>query len=114
RLAALSRGIPQLQMARHKTTHTNPTVSEVYQQLQQTFEANNIPEPEPSARYLVSAAAHVGMRYSDFALALSKPLKPKNLETLKEMELKRLQRVPIQYIVGHWDFCGVELKVRPP
>lgn len=41
---------------------------------------------------------------------------------LNEVQLKefeklceaRLARMPIQYIVGEWDFCDIKLKVWPP
>ncbi|ELK25055.1 HemK methyltransferase family member 1 [Myotis davidii] len=45
---------------------------------------------------------------------LSKPLTPWQLQCVQELSSRRLQRMPVQYILGEWDFCGLNLKMAPP
>ncbi|XP_050996447.1 MTRF1L release factor glutamine methyltransferase isoform X2 [Acomys russatus] len=44
----------------------------------------------------------------------TKPLTPQQLECIQELCSHRLQRMPVQYILGEWDFQGLSLKMVPP
>ncbi|XP_049995252.1 MTRF1L release factor glutamine methyltransferase isoform X2 [Alexandromys fortis] len=44
----------------------------------------------------------------------TKPLTPKQLQYIQELCSHRLQRMPVQYILGEWDFQGLSLKMEPP
>jgi hypothetical protein len=80
------------------------------------FEDQGINEGELSARYLVSDAARVGPRHSDFLLAstMNKPLSEDEMNQLKSHAQKRLKKMPVQYILGNWDFYGLTLNCREP
>ena len=79
------------------------------------FAAANIPEPELSTEHLLGRA-------------LGRPrIIPEQQPELLDLELQpdqelfleglvhcRLARMPIQYLVGNWDFHGITLDVRPP
>lgn len=80
------------------------------------FEDQGINEGELSARYLVSDAARVGPRRSDFLLASTKnkPLTEDEMNQLKSHAQKRLKKMPVQYILGNWDFYGLTLNCREP
>ena len=70
----------------------------------QLLAKNGIPEPELSAKYLIQG---------------SKPEKSKRAQNLDIESFlgnlkRRLNREPIQYILGDWDFYNVNLIMRPP
>ena len=80
------------------------------------FEKRAVAEADLSARYLVCDAAEVGPRYSDFKQASSEnaPLSTSAMERLKSHVDKRLTRMPVQYILGNWDFYGLTLSCKEP
>ncbi len=41
------------------------------------------------------------------------PLTPPQAERLAELAAQRMQRVPLQYLAGEWDFLGLTFKVGP-
>ncbi|KZC04032.1 HemK methyltransferase family member 1 [Dufourea novaeangliae] len=88
-------------------------VGEIIKQWSQRFENEGVPEPVESIEYIV---AHV--------LGIKKPV---NLTFAKHEELTldqcnkletlcecRLSRMPVQYIIGEWDFRDITLKLVPP
>lgn len=36
------------------------------------------------------------------------------LNRFEQLCLARISRMPVQYILGEWDFCDIKLKVKPP
>ncbi|KAF6099465.1 HemK methyltransferase family member 1 [Phyllostomus discolor] len=42
------------------------------------------------------------------------PLTPAQLQCIRELSGRRLQRMPVQYVLGEWDFQGLSLKMAPP
>lgn len=44
----------------------------------------------------------------------TQPLTPWQLQCIQELSSHRLQRMPVQYILGEWDFQGLSLKMAPP
>lgn len=80
------------------------------------FEEQEVAEGELSARYLVSDAAQIGPRYSDFKLASTEneALSLEKMNELKSHVQKRLTKMPVQYILGNWDFYGLTLNCREP
>jgi release factor glutamine methyltransferase len=90
------------------------TVKQAFIAVRSLFDQNNIPESEESARHLICHAATLGVRFSDFTKNLERVLNGQEIDRLQESCSKRLQRVPIQYIVGNWDFYGMTLQCRPP
>lgn len=90
------------------------TVKQAFLIAKKYFEQHAIPESEESARHLICHAATLGVRFSDFNNNLNKTLTNEQIELFKSLCLKRTKRMPIQYIVGNWDFYGMTLQCRPP
>nr|XP_035131519.1 MTRF1L release factor glutamine methyltransferase isoform X3 [Callithrix jacchus] len=44
----------------------------------------------------------------------TQPLTSQQLQCIQELSSRRLQRMPVQYILGEWDFQGLSLKMMPP
>ena len=79
------------------------------------FESNCIPEAQASAEFLLSAVTNSSrgrLRSQGTVLSLSSAER----ETFLGYVRKRLNRVPVQYIVGSWPFHNLEkdLILRPP
>lgn len=45
---------------------------------------------------------------------MSRVMTQTEISSLTKMCELRLQRMPVQYIIGEWDFCGLVLKMQPP
>jgi release factor glutamine methyltransferase len=73
-------------------------------------------EAQASARYLLSDVASVGMRYSDFQAAMSSEmlLSKEQIAKLKSHVKKRSANMPVQYILGNWDFYGLTIECKEP
>ncbi len=86
------------------------TASEITRDIAARFKAADVPEPELSARHLVASAAKLkfGRVKEDSQLSDG------DLKSLARMVECRLARVPVQYIVGDWDFRSLVLATRPP
>ncbi len=73
-----------------------------------------VPDPEASAEYIV---AHVlGFKqFHEMLCQRSQALLTQNeLDQINKLCNKRRERVPVQYIVGDWDFRDIEIVVRQP
>ncbi|XP_073086728.1 MTRF1L release factor glutamine methyltransferase isoform X1 [Manis javanica] len=44
----------------------------------------------------------------------TQPLTAWQLQCIQELSSRRLQRMPVQYVLGEWDFHGLSLKMAPP
>ncbi|XP_004451841.1 MTRF1L release factor glutamine methyltransferase isoform X2 [Dasypus novemcinctus] len=78
------------------------------------FEERGIPEARESSEYII---AHVlgAKTFQSLRPALwTQPLNPRQLRCIQELSSRRLQRMPVQYILGEWDFRGLNLKMAPP
>ncbi|XP_023588377.1 MTRF1L release factor glutamine methyltransferase isoform X1 [Trichechus manatus latirostris] len=78
------------------------------------FEERGIPEARESSEYIV---AHVlgAKTFQSLRPALrTQPLTSQQLQCVQELSSRRLQRMPVQYILGEWDFQGLNLKMAPP
>ncbi|XP_007950205.2 MTRF1L release factor glutamine methyltransferase [Orycteropus afer afer] len=78
------------------------------------FEERGIPEARESSEYIV---AHVlgAKTFQSLRPALRiQPLTPQQVQCIQELSSYRLQRMPVQYILGEWDFQGLSLKMAPP
>ncbi|XP_054564035.1 MTRF1L release factor glutamine methyltransferase isoform X3 [Eptesicus fuscus] len=90
------------------------SATELVSQWAAVFEKRGVPEPRESSEYIV---AHVlgAKTFQSLRPALrSKPLTPWQLRCIQELSSRRLQRMPVQYILGEWDFHGLSLKMAPP
>ncbi|XP_036905517.1 MTRF1L release factor glutamine methyltransferase isoform X2 [Sturnira hondurensis] len=87
---------------------------ELVNQWTAVFEKEGIPEARESSEYIV---AHVlgAKTFQSLRPALRRqPLTPGQLQCIQELSCRRLQRMPVQYILGEWDFRGLNLKMVPP
>lgn len=75
---------------------------------------HGVPDAEDSSRHLLSDAAALGTRRSDFTRSLDRQLTPAEMEKFSLHCHQRAQRIPVQYIIGNWDFYGLTLLCRPP
>ncbi|XP_037595890.1 MTRF1L release factor glutamine methyltransferase isoform X5 [Cebus imitator] len=78
------------------------------------FEKKGVPEARESSEYIV---AHVlgAKTFQSLRPALrTQHLTSQQLQYIQELSSRRLQRMPVQYILGEWDFQGLSLKMVPP
>ncbi|KAM7062896.1 MTRF1L release factor glutamine methyltransferase isoform 1-T2 [Molossus nigricans] len=90
------------------------SATELVNQWTAIFEKRGIPEARESSEYIV---AHVlgAKTFQSMRPALrTQPLTPWQLQCIQELSSHRLQRMPVQYILGEWDFQGLSLKMAPP
>lgn len=72
-----------------------------------------VPDPEVSCLHLMAAA--MGVPHTAVRAARARKLTPGQLHRF-EMAVRRRRedRVPLQYLVGDWDFRHLTLQLRPP
>ena len=74
-----------------------------------------VPEAQASAEWLLAHALGESDRSSvQTAIATKRDLDTSQLNQFNEFVERRLQREPVQYIVGAWAFHDVELELAPP
>ncbi|XP_040262691.1 MTRF1L release factor glutamine methyltransferase [Bufo bufo] len=78
------------------------------------FHEHRIPEPHDSSRILVAHALGAKTLHSVGSRAAQSPLSADQLLLVQNMAQERLKRVPVQYIIGEWDFLDMTLEMRPP
>ncbi|XP_041533197.1 MTRF1L release factor glutamine methyltransferase isoform X2 [Microtus oregoni] len=90
------------------------SVTEVVSHWTQVFEQRGIPEAQESSEYIVAHVLGAKTFQSLRPVLWTKSLTPKQLQYIQELCSHRLQRMPVQYILGEWDFQGLSLKMEPP
>ena len=101
-------------------TYTTTSLSEVVSQVQEKLAAAEVPEPDLSAKYLVSRSLlapsdkTTPVLASDWTKEEAISLNQEQADLLDKLVQCRLSRMPVQYILGNWDFHNITLKVRPP
>lgn len=93
---------------------SNETLHSLYLKGCELLHIEGIEDSEDSSRYLISHVMRVGYRYSDFLRSRDKPVRVEEIEHFQSLCARRIMRVPIQYLVGNWDFYGLTLECRPP
>lgn len=78
------------------------------------FQDGGVPEPKESSEILIAHA--LGAKtFRGLARRLARsPVSEDQLKRIEKMAQERLKRVPIQYIIGEWDFLDLTLQMRPP
>ncbi|XP_022110043.1 hemK methyltransferase family member 1-like isoform X2 [Acanthaster planci] len=79
-----------------------------------SFSEGGVPEAEISAKFIVAHALGYKQLHELTSSRLAKPLTQAELDLINRLCTKRMQRIPVQYIVGDWDFHDLTLLVRPP
>ncbi|CAL7941771.1 unnamed protein product [Xylocopa violacea] len=90
-----------------------PTVGEIIEQWSNRFKNEGIPEPVESIEHIV---AHVigTSKILDVVNARNERLTVDQHNMLDSLCECRLSRMPVQYIIGEWDFRDINLKLVPP
>nr|CAB3267257.1 tRNA (guanine(10)-N2)-methyltransferase homolog [Phallusia mammillata] len=78
------------------------------------FSSNKVLEPETSAALIVAHALNKKMFVELDSHEKQQPLTHQQIKLIDNLARKRLQKIPIQYIIKEWDFSGLTLKMRPP
>ncbi|CAL8337451.1 unnamed protein product [Lota lota] len=78
------------------------------------FEERGVAEPAHSSQYIVAHLLGAKTIESLGQEKLNKLLSCDKMERLWELCIKRLSRMPVQYVIEEWDFRDLTLKMRPP
>ncbi|XP_011162627.2 MTRF1L release factor glutamine methyltransferase isoform X2 [Solenopsis invicta] len=89
------------------------TIGDVIDQWSRRFENEGIPEPIKSIEHIV---AHVigTKKIIDILNVRNDPLNASQIEKVESLCECRLSRMPVQYIIGEWDFRDITVKLVPP
>jgi release factor glutamine methyltransferase len=89
------------------------TVKHAFDKWKSQFEKENVPEPENSIENLL---AHVLKTKSihDVRKIKNQPLTDTQSTKLENLCTARLARMPVQYIIGFWEFRDIKLRMVPP
>ncbi|XP_068013935.1 MTRF1L release factor glutamine methyltransferase isoform X4 [Melanerpes formicivorus] len=90
------------------------TATDVVKYWQKVFETNGVPEAQESSEYIVSFVLGAKTFQSLHSKSLHTPLTAVQQEHIQQLSYKRLERMPLQYVIGEWDFQDLTLKMRPP
>ncbi|XP_078043190.1 hemK methyltransferase 1 [Augochlora pura] len=89
------------------------TVGEIIEQWSHRFSNEGVPEPVESIEHIVANVIGTN-KIIDLINVRNEKLTSDQCEKLESMCECRLSRMPIQYIIGEWDFCDITLKLVPP
>ncbi|XP_072180522.1 MTRF1L release factor glutamine methyltransferase-like [Diadema setosum] len=90
------------------------SVSSAIKELTSKFEERAIPEADISAQYILGHVLGI-KQLSDFErVDHTRHLSTVEIEKLSEMTEQKLARMPLQYILGEWEFRDISLKMRQP
>ncbi|GAB1862976.1 peptide chain release factor N(5)-glutamine methyltransferase [Camponotus japonicus] len=89
------------------------TVGDIIDQWSRRFENEGITEPVESIEHIM---AHVigTKKIIDILNVRNNRLNANQIEKLESMCECRLSRMPVQYIIGEWDFRDITVKLVPP
>ncbi|KAM6247918.1 MTRF1L release factor glutamine methyltransferase isoform 3-T3 [Spheniscus humboldti] len=90
------------------------TATDVVKYWQNVFETNGIPEARESSEYILAFVLGAKTFQSLNSKSLHTPLTAVQQEQIQQLSNKRLERMPVQYVLGEWDFQDLTLKMRPP
>ena len=84
---------------------------DILEETSRFFAAKDLENPRLQAELLLAAVLDV--KRLDLYLQFERPLHTKEVDTYRDYVRQRLQRVPVQYIVGVAAFRHLELSVTP-
>ncbi|XP_043263260.1 MTRF1L release factor glutamine methyltransferase [Colletes gigas] len=90
-----------------------PTVGEVVEEWSNRFKIEGIPEPVESIEHIVAHIINTN-KITDVITARNLRLTLDQCSKLESLCECRLSRMPVQYIIGEWDFRDITLKLVPP
>lgn len=88
-------------------------VNQLCGDLTRKFQNVGIEETESrlSAEFII---AHVMGKKMFYQVSKSAKIPETQLKEIKDLAKKRSERVPLQYVLGEWDFCEFTVKLAPP
>eukprot|EP00062_Callorhinchus_milii_P006123 gi/632946327/ref/XP_007888504.1/ PREDICTED: hemK methyltransferase family member 1 isoform X1 [Callorhinchus milii] len=78
------------------------------------FHREGIPEPQESSQYIISHVLGGKTIHSLEEGSLSRALTAEQKRMIWKLCFRRLQRMPVQFVIEEWDFCDLTLKMKPP
>uniref|UniRef100_A0A3Q3IGW3 peptide chain release factor N(5)-glutamine methyltransferase n=1 Tax=Monopterus albus TaxID=43700 RepID=A0A3Q3IGW3_MONAL len=78
------------------------------------FERTGVAEPDQSSQYIIAHLLGAKTIESLEHGKLAEFLSHEKTEQMWKLCTKRLSRMPVQYVIGEWDFRDLTLKMRPP
>lgn len=81
---------------------------------QRVFESHGIPEAQESSEYIVSFVLGAKTFQGVSAECLSGLVTDQQWQEVQRLSKERLKRMPVQYVIGEWDFGAMTLEMRPP
>lgn len=97
--------------ARPKRPSADPTLGAWRRRARERLAEAGIESAAAEADFL--AAHALGLTRLELTLGRDRVLTPRELRRLRALLHKRLQRIPLQYLLGDVDFAGLRLGVRP-
>ena len=89
-------------------------LKDAYRSIVTYLDENEVPESDISARTFLCDVTKIGYRLSDFNRHQDLPLTSTQIQTLNEYCKLRIERMPVQYVIGNWDFYGLTVLCKPP
>jgi len=80
----------------------------------QRLKEENVPEAELSVKFITEHVLGKERTQLCDVKEDGHNLMKEEAESLNKLCLQRLQRVPVQYVIGEWDFRYLNLEMRPP
>lgn len=99
----------KLQVFNSTQSQADHSLKAIYQALLKSFEKNNIPEPDISAKYIIAHALQI--KPIEIPLSYSNLVSLEQRQQIKSMVRRRLQQEPIAYILGYTEFYGYSISV---
>ncbi|KAI8782364.1 MTRF1L release factor glutamine methyltransferase [Biomphalaria glabrata] len=93
------------------TESATQKLEDVYKYWSNKFLSHNIGEADVSANYIV---AHVLGHKTIYNLDAHTLLNQTQVDKINELCHLRLTGMPVQYVIGEWDFLDLTLTMRPP
>ncbi len=85
------------------------TIRDIQQRTASFFESKGVPNAKLDTDLLI--AHSLGVKRLELYLDLQRPLTETQLDALRPLVKRRANREPLQYILGHVEFCDLTLKV---
>ncbi|XP_076647273.1 hemK methyltransferase 1 isoform X1 [Halictus rubicundus] len=89
------------------------TIGEIIEQWSHRFSNEGVPEPVESIEHIIASVIGTN-KIIDLVNVRNEKLTSDQCQKLELMCECRLCRMPIQYIIGEWDFRDITLKLIPP
>lgn len=87
----------------------NCCVKDLYLMVKEKFIQNNIDNAENEAMYIIEDVCNI--KHNRFNMDCTRPALNNEVEKVNSYCLRRLDKEPLQYILGKWEFYGLEFYV---